>query len=287
MTEPESTALPVVQDIPTLRNRIRDWRQAHKTIAFVPTMGALHAGHLALVEQAKAMADKVAVSIFVNPTQFGPAEDLSSYPRPEAEDWSKLNDAGVDLLYRPDASVMYPDGFETSVSVAHLSEGLCGACRPGHFDGVATVVAKLFLQVLPDMALFGEKDFQQLAIIRRMVRDLDLPVDVVGVPTVRDEDGLALSSRNAYLTAAERAVAPALFRELTAAAADIANGAEIGSRCRAAAEALLAAGFASVDYLEARIADGLEPLEVYGPAARVLGAAHLGKARLIDNVPVP
>ena len=286
MTEP-SSALAVVRDVASLRRRVATWRGALQTVALVPTMGALHAGHMALVEQAKILADAVVVSIFVNPTQFGPDEDHGTYPRPEADDWELLNDAAVNLLYRPDAQTMYPDGFQTEVRVQELSQGLCGRRRPGHFNGVATVATKLLLQALPDLAVFGEKDFQQLVVIRRLANDLDIPVDIVGVPTVRAGDGLALSSRNAYLTPQERTIAPALYNELTSAAADIADGADIPARCTAVADSLLKAGFASVDYVEVREVETLAPLHAYGPIARIFGAASLGNTRLIDNVPIP
>lgn len=282
-----ASSLTVVRDVGSLRRRLKAWRSANQTIALVPTMGALHTGHMALVERAKALADQVVVSIFVNPTQFGPDEDLEAYPRRESEDWTALAAAQVDLLYMPDAAVMYPEHFQTEVHVSVVSQGLCNDHRPGHFNGVATVVTKLFLQALPDIAVFGEKDFQQLAVIRRLVTDLDIPVDIIGVPTVREADGLALSSRNAYLTEHERGVAAALHRELTAVAADIANGADIKARCAAAGEALLSAGFNHVDYVEVRDSQTLSPLTAYSPNARVLGAAQLGKARLIDNVAVP
>lgn len=286
MTESESS-LTVVRDVPSLRRRVQSWKTAQRSVALVPTMGALHAGHMALVERAQHLADAVAVSIFVNPTQFGPSEDLDAYPRQEEKDWAQLNEAGVDLLFMPDAAVMYPDGFQTVVTVPEVSQGLCGDHRPGHFDGVATVVTKLLLQCLPDMAVFGEKDYQQLAVIRRLTADLDIPVDVVGVPTVREKDGLALSSRNAYLSKTERAVASTLYKELTAVAADIAAGSDSAVRCARARNALRDAGFASVDYIEAREADSLRPLTTAVKDARVLGAATLGKTRLIDNVPLP
>ncbi|NKB44135.1 MAG: pantoate--beta-alanine ligase [Alphaproteobacteria bacterium] len=286
MSEPVSS-LTVVRDVGSLRRRIKAWRSANRSIALVPTMGALHAGHLALVERAKALADEVVVSIFVNPTQFGPDEDLSAYPRREADDWNLLAAADVGLLFMPDASVMYPDQFQTEVRVTQVSQGLCGDHRPGHFDGVATVVAKLLLQSLPDYAVFGEKDFQQLVVIQRLVADLDIPVDIVGLPTVRETDGLALSSRNAYLSESERAIAPALYREISAVALDIANGVDVAARCTDAAAALLKAGFDAVEYIEAREAATLAPLTASGGPARVLAAVALGKARLIDNVSVP
>lgn len=281
-----ASSLSVVRDVDSLRRRLKDWRSANQTIALVPTMGALHTGHMALVEHAKALADEVVVSIFVNPTQFGPDEDLAAYPRSDSEDWELLAAADVGLLYMPDASVMYPENFQTDVKVIKVSQGLCGDHRPGHFDGVATVVTKLLLQALPDYAVFGEKDYQQLVVIKRLVADLDIPVDIVGLPTVRELDGLALSSRNAYLSEPERAIAPALYKELSAVASDISNGAESSERCAQAAEALLKAGFNTVEYVDARDAETLMPLTSHGKPARVLAAVTLGKARLIDNVPV-
>ena len=236
----------------------------------VPTMGALHAGHMKLVEAAKARADHVVVSIFVNPTQFAPTDDLSRYPRREAEDAAMLAEAGVAILWAPDVATMYPDGFATTISVAGVSEGLCGASRPGHFDGVATVVNKLFGQVRPDMALFGEKDWQQLQVIRRMVADLDLGIDIIGVPTARDADGLALSSRNAYLSAADRKAAVALPTALLAATAALAAGGDEAIILDEARAALTAAGF-TIDYIERR-------------NDRLLAAARIGTTRLIDNV---
>ncbi len=280
-------ALTVVRDVQSLRRRISALRGAGKTIAFVPTMGALHAGHMSLVDRAKALADAVVVSIFVNPTQFGPDEDLAAYPRKDAEDWEVLSAAGIDLLFMPDADVMYPPGFETDVRVPGVSQGLCGGERPGHFDGVATVVTKLLLQVLPDYAVFGEKDYQQLAVIQRLVTDLNVPVDIVGAPTVREADGLALSSRNAYLTEDERKIAPALYRTLTTVADDLAKGEDAAACCDAAVAALEAAGFDAVDYVEVRDAETLAADPKSDRPRRVLAAAHLGKARLIDNVPVP
>jgi len=280
------TSLFVVRDVEGLRRRVASWRGARKSVALVPTMGAIHAGHMALVERAKALADTVVVSIFVNPTQFGPGEDFESYPRPENEDWALLDEANVDLMFRPAVDAMYPAGFKTTVRVKDFSDGLCGIRRPGHFDGVATVVAKLLLQVLPDIALFGEKDYQQLLVTKKLVQDLDIPVDIVAVPTAREEDGLALSSRNAYLSKAERTIAPALHKELTAVAADISCGANVRARCAAAAQALSEAGFSSVDYVEARDGGTLAPITQATAGARVLGAASLGPTRLIDNVEI-
>jgi pantoate--beta-alanine ligase len=253
-------------------------------VALVPTMGALHAGHMALVAEAKARADAVVVSIFVNPMQFGPNEDLARYPRREAADAAMLKDAGVDALWAPDAAVVYPAGFATTVRVAGLGDGLDGAARPGHFDGVATVVAKLFNQVRPDVAVFGEKDWQQLAIVRRMAVDLDLGVEVHGVPTQRDADGLALSSRNIYLTDDERLAARMLPRALGEAATAIGAGADIADTLARARAALAKAGFA-VDYVE--LVDGaLRPVAQFAGEARLVAAARIGATRLIDNLAV-
>ena len=251
-------------------------------VAFVPTMGALHAGHMALVDEARTVADHVVASIFVNALQFGPNEDLARYPRQEAADSALLTAHGCDLLWLPPVDVMYPAGFLTTVSVAKIDAAFDGAHRPAHFDGVATVVAKLFGQVRPDIALFGEKDWQQLAVIRHMARDLDMAIDVRGVPTVREADGLALSSRNAYLSAGERAAATALPRALNEAAAAIGRGEPVAIALAAARDAIAAAGFA-IDYVELAD-DALQPTE--NAPARLLAAARIGSTRLIDNVPV-
>lgn len=260
-------------------------------LALVPTMGALHQGHLTLVREAKQRAAHVVVSIFVNPRQFAPHEDLATYPRQLEADAALLAAEGVDVLWAPTVEAVYPPGYATTVQVSGLDAALCGAARPGHFDGVATVVAKLFNQVQPDIALFGEKDWQQLAIIRRMARDLDLAHPhadrVLGVPTVREADGLAMSSRNKYLTAEERAAAPAMNRAMREAAASIAAGEPVAQTLAALKGAVLAAGFRSIDYADLRDADTLEDLPTYdGRNARLLVAAHIGKARLIDNVAV-
>ena len=260
-------------------------------LALVPTMGALHEGHLTLVREAKRQAAHVVVSIFVNPRQFGPNEDLATYPRQLAADAALLEAEGVDVLWAPTVDAVYPPGYATSVQVSGLDSVLCGAARPGHFDGVATVVTKLFNQVQPDVALFGEKDWQQLAIIRRMARDLDLThprVDaILGVPTVREADGLAMSSRNKYLTADERAAAPAMNRAMRDAAMKIAAGEPVAATLTALCESVLAAGFRAVDYADLRDAATLEDLPAFdGRSARLLVAAHMGKARLIDNLAV-
>ncbi|CCG07888.1 pantoate--beta-alanine ligase [Pararhodospirillum photometricum] len=278
----------LVRDVAVLRQNVAAWRAAGLRVALVPTMGALHDGHLSLVRLGLAHADRVVVSLFVNPTQFGPAEDFAAYPRQEGEDAAALRTAGAHLLYAPDVAGMYPEGFATTVSVAGVSEGLCGDHRPGHFQGVATVVTKLLLRVLPDVALFGEKDYQQVQVIRRVVTDLDIPVKIVAGPTVREADGLALSSRNAYLSPAERAVAPTLHRVLQEAAAALRAGEAAALVLERARSALSAAGFGPLDYLDLRDAETLVPLASLGSrrAARLLVAVKLGRTRLIDNIPV-
>ena len=275
-----------------LRNAVTALRQQEAgQIALVPTMGALHEGHLTLVRRARAEADHVIASIFVNPKQFGPNEDLDAYPRQLAADAAMLEAEGVALLWAPTVEEMYPAGFVTNISVAGVSEGLCGAARPGHFDGVATVVCKLFNQVQPDMAFFGEKDFQQLAVIRAMARDLDLTLphvsNIIGVPTVREADGLAMSSRNRYLSPEQRAQAAALPRAMQAAIAAIEGGAEVAGALAELEAAIIAAGFSSVDYAVLADSTSLAPLAVLGDApARLLLAARIGGTRLIDNMAV-
>jgi pantoate--beta-alanine ligase len=273
-----------IRQLAELRDAVSGFRAAGERIAFVPTMGALHAGHMALVAEAKLAASRVAVSIFVNPKQFGPNEDLARYPRKEQADSRMLAEAGVDLLWLPPVEVMYPAGHSTNISVSGVSEPLDGAARPGHFDGVATVVAKLFNQVQPDIALFGEKDFQQLAVIRRMVADLDFDIEIRGVPTQRDDDGLALSSRNVYLPDEERAAAVALPRALGVAARSIEKGEAVEGALAAARASLEAAGFA-IDYVELADAETLGA-PVAGKPRRLLAAARIAGTRLIDNVAV-
>lgn len=269
--------MKTVRTISDLRTEVGQWRAGGDSIALVPTMGALHAGHIALVAAALALADRAVVSIFVNPTQFAPHEDLARYPRDEAGDLAKLAGAGAHLVWAPTVAEIYPEGFATRLEVGGPALPLEGAFRPHHFGGVATVVCKLLMSAMPDMALFGEKDFQQLAVIRQMARDLVLPVAICGVPTVREHDGLALSSRNAYLTEDERYIAPMLYKAIS----DVARGRDP----RDAASALLAAGFAKVDYIEVRDAETLAPfVPGSGRPGRVLAAAWLGKTRLIDNM---
>lgn len=276
----------IVRDVRALRDAVTGLRAEGHAIALVPTMGALHAGHIALVEEAKTRAGAVVASIFVNPTQFGAGEDLDAYPRREANDIRMLEAAGCRLLWAPDVAEMYPAGFATSITVGGVTEGLDGAARPGHFDGVATVVAKLFNQVRPDIALFGEKDYQQLAMIRRLVADLDFGITIVGVPTQRDDDGLALSSRNAYLAEEERVAARSLPRALGEAATAIARGEPVAAALALAHRRLAEAGFDPIDYVTLCDAETLEPVTVLTREARLLAAARMGRARLIDNLPV-
>ena len=280
--------LPVVRAAAELRARVRGWRAEGERVGLVPTMGALHEGHLSLVRRARESAGRVVASIFVNPAQFEPGEDFEAYPRDEARDSELLASVGCDLLYAPTMEVMYPEGFATAVTVAGVSAELEGAARPSHFAGVATVVAKLLIQAEPDLAVFGEKDYQQLLVIRRMARDLDLPVEIVGAPTVREQDGLARSSRNAYLTEEERELAGGLNVVLEAISGALANGLEVAQAEAAARQGLADIGITDIDYVQAR---GAEDLARLGPgpvdrAARVLAAVRIGRTRLIDNMAV-
>ena len=287
MSNPYVGSLVAVRDVESLRRRVQGWRREDLSVALVPTMGALHKGHMKLIDRARKMADRVVATIFVNSKQFGPAEDFSAYPRCEADDFEMLNASGVHLLFAPDATEMYPDGFATTVLVAGIGDVLDGQHREGHFNGVATVVTKLLLQTLPDIVLFGEKDYQQLILVRRFVEDLNIPVDVIGVPTAREPDGLAMSSRNVYLTTEERTRAPALYAAITEAAYEIADGGNVAKALASARAKLTSAGFDAVDYVEARHSESLEPLTKAGVPGRVLAAARLGRARLIDNAAVP
>ncbi|ATY33215.1 pantoate--beta-alanine ligase [Sphingomonas psychrotolerans] len=276
--------MQTVRQLDALRGAVATWRAAGERVALVPTMGALHDGHMALVEAARRAAQRVVVSIFVNPKQFGANEDLAKYPRKELADSRMLAAAGVELLWLPPVELMYPDGFVTNVAVRGVGEVLDGAHRPGHFDGVATVVTKLLNQVRPDIALFGEKDWQQLAVIRRLVADLDLDVEILGVPTQREDDGLALSSRNAYLIPEERTRAVALPRALGVAERAIARGGDAETALAQAREMLVTAGF-EVDYVTLADAETLgDPIE--GRPMRLLAAARIGGTRLIDNIPL-
>lgn len=283
--------MQTITQLEMLRKAVAQLRGQGGTVALVPTMGALHEGHLTLVREAASRADHVVASIFVNPTQFGPNEDLDAYPRQLQEDAQMLEQEGTALLWAPSVGEMYPDGFATSISVSGVSSGFCGADRPGHFDGVATVVCKLFHQVLPDIACFGEKDWQQLAVIRAMARDLDLTRpyvrDIIGVPTVREADGLAMSSRNRYLNEQDRAAAATLPREMREAIARIEDGQHVGRTLAALEDALLGAGFSSVDYADLADAASLEVLSEMGSRpGRLLVAARIGGTRLIDNMAV-
>ncbi|GAO80821.1 MULTISPECIES: pantoate--beta-alanine ligase [unclassified Sphingopyxis] len=278
--------MQIIRDIAMLHRAVTALKQGGKSVALVPTMGSLHNGHLSLVRMARRVADHAVVSIFVNPTQFGPNEDFDAYPRDEARDAAMLAQEGTGLLWAPDVATMYPGGHSTHIEVAGLGADYCGAARPGHFDGVATVVAKLFNQVRPDVAIFGEKDWQQLAIIRRMARDLDFGIDIMGAPIARDSDGLALSSRNAYLSKEQRAAATAFPDALSTAAKAIAGGADVGETLAKAEAAIIKGGFDSVDYVALADADSLERLSVFRAPARLLAAARIGKTRLIDNLAV-
>ncbi|RXF75105.1 pantoate--beta-alanine ligase [Hansschlegelia zhihuaiae] len=275
-----------VTAVAELRARLASRRNAGERIALVPTMGALHAGHLSLVEQAARVAPRVVVSIFVNPTQFAPHEDLATYPRNLERDLDMLARCGVDLVFAPDVAEMYPDGAATTVTVGGPSEGLESVVRPHFFAGVATVVAKLFVQVAPDVAIFGEKDFQQLAVVRRMARDLCFPIEIQGAPIIRETDGLAMSSRNVYLTDADRARAPELHAALAEAAAAAEAGRDVSQTLDAAKRRIEGAGFA-IDYVELRDSGTLRPITALEDRpARLLAAARIGGVRLIDNVAV-
>lgn len=278
--------MQIIRETDALAEALAALRAGGGTIALVPTMGALHEGHMALVAEAKARATQVVASIFVNPTQFAANEDLSTYPRREAGDAAMLEAEGVAILWAPDVATMYPDGPAATLKAGSLGEALEGAARRGHFDGVATVVARLFEQVRPDVALFGEKDYQQLAVIRQMVREQGLGVEIVGIPTQRDADGLALSSRNAYLSEEERAAARALPRALGEAARAIEAGGEVAKALAKAKARLRKAGFEAIDYVALRDAETLAPLAALDRPARLLAAARIGRTRLIDNLPV-
>ncbi|TCS03911.1 pantoate--beta-alanine ligase [Caulobacter sp. BK020] len=283
------STLKIVRTVAELRAQVAAWKAAGEPVALIPTMGALHEGHLSLVQLGQARARRTVASVFVNPRQFAPHEDFDSYPRGEARDAELLAEVGCDLMFAPDVSEMYAPGFSTTVNLTGVSEPLEGAARPLFFGGVATVVTKLLLQSQADVAIFGEKDYQQLQVIKRVVRDLDIPVEIVGAPTARAADGLALSSRNAYLNAEERAAAVALPNAIRAAAQAVAAGGRVDDAEETAKTAILAAGFRQVDYVEIREAGDLSRL---GPGpigdahGRILVAAWLGKTRLIDNMAV-
>ncbi len=286
MTNTVSSEPPIVRTIAELRETVRNWRMAGHKIAFVPTMGALHEGHLSLIELADQSASRVIVSIFVNPTQFAPHEDFDHYPRDLFDDVNKLSSTKTHLVYAPSTGDMYDPDFSTSLSTGSIAEGLCSTTRPHFFGGVSIVVAKLLLQCLPDIAVFGEKDYQQLLVIRRMVRDLNIPVEILGSQTCRESDGLAISSRNAYLTDKERHIAPSLYQTLQEVATKIVEDNDASNAIIDGIVALKKAGFDSVDYLELRDAATLEPVDSLDNPSRLLAAVFIGKTRLIDNLPV-
>lgn len=270
-----------------LRALTRIWRQSGATIGVVPTMGALHAGHLSLVEAAHSRCDRVIVTLFVNPRQFNNPEDLAKYPRTEESDAAKLAPFDVDVLYVPEPEEIYPDGFATTISVSGVSNGLCGGARPGHFDGVATVVTKLLMQTDADLAFFGEKDYQQLQVVKRLATDLDLKTEIVGCPTIREMDGLAMSSRNLRLGSEAREIAPVIGRVLASAANVIVSGGNVALALETARQALVVAGFDEIDYLELRSDPELAPMTNADRPGRLFVAAWLDGVRLIDNVAVP
>jgi len=276
----------VIRSAAALRDKVSAWKRSGMLVGVVPTMGALHDGHLSLARAARAQSDRVIVTIFVNPMQFNNPEDLKKYPRDEAHDLALLEAEGVDVLFAPGPEEVYPEGFATKVSVAGVSAPMEGAFRPGHFDGVATVVTKLFGMTQAGRAFFGEKDWQQVQVVERLVRDLNIPIRIIPCPTIREADGLAMSSRNVRLTAEERAVAPALHRSMQAAAEAIRGGGDVAAALEAARAAVLAAGFASVEYLDLRDAETLEVATALDRPARLLAAAVLGEVRLIDNIAV-
>lgn len=280
------TAPATASNLLELRQKIIAWRKAGDTIGLIPTMGALHAGHLSLVRLAQQVVKRTIVSIFVNPRQFGPKEDFHRYPRPLEQDLQLLAQVGADLAFTPSVEIMYPEGYSTTISVGGLSATLDGINRPGHFDGVATIVTKLLLQAFPDIAVFGEKDYQQLQIIRQLVNDLDIPTRIIGVPIMREPDGLAMSSRNRYLSEEERKIAARLYATLDETAKKIRQGNDIKKAIKEGIASLKQAGFNKIDYLELVDAQNLKPLTQWDRPARLLTASYLGTTRLIDNIPL-
>ena len=277
---------PIERSLAGLRQQTAAWRKAGETVGVVPTMGALHQGHLSLARAAREKCDRVIVTIFVNPKQFNDPDDLKNYPRTEEDDARKLESIGIDLIYVPEPDQIYPDGFATTVSVSGLTDMLCGESRPGHFDGVATVVSKLFTQTSADFAFFGDKDYQQLQIVRRMAKDLDLPVEVIGCPTIREEDGLAMSSRNLLLSDRSRVYAPVLAEVMDDMREKLAGGAAMSAILPDAKARIMAAGFNEIDYLELRDGGDLSLLDEAKPEARLFAAAWLAGVRLIDNIAI-
>lgn len=278
--------MQILRTVAELRTRVRGWKSDGRQVGVVPTMGALHEGHLSLVRAAKRGCDRVIVTIFVNPKQFNNSDDLQKYPRTEDSDAALLAAEGVDVIFAPGPDEVYPEGFATQVAVSGVSEPLEGTMRPGHFEGVATVVAKLFGMTQADRAYFGQKDWQQLQVVKRLVADLNIPIEIVGAETVREHDGLAMSSRNLRLDPLSRAQAPALYRIMTRVAGQLRDGAPVDQTLAQGREDLLQAGFSAVEYLELRAASTLAPIATLGAPARLLAAATIGDVRLIDNIPV-
>ena len=262
------------------------WRREGQSVALVPTMGSLHAGHLSLMKVGKERSDRVIATIFVNPLQFAPNEDFETYPRREDSDIRKLVEEDIDLLFAPDVSEMYRPDATTTISVGGLTDCLCALSRPGFFDGVATVVTKLLLQALPDIAIFGEKDYQQLLVIKRLATDLDIPVEIIGAPTIREEDGLALSSRNVYLDTKSRSIAPSMYNILTQYASDISNGNDIKKSLQLAKQNMRKSGFEKIEYLDLRSSQTLQACNDIKRPSRLFAAAWLGSTRLIDNLAI-
>lgn len=278
--------MDIIRTKADLRKRVSSWNSAGETVALTPTMGAIHEGHLSLVRLGLERADRCVGTIFVNPRQFGPNEDFETYPRDEDGDFAKFEAAGCSAVYAPAPEEIYGTGYKTEVVVHEISDVMEGASRPGFFTGVATVVSKLLIQAMPDIAIFGEKDFQQLAVIKTMARDLDLPIEILGAPTVREADGLALSSRNAYLNEEERRIAPALYASMVAAAASVRGGTAPETAAEQARKATLSAGFQDVDYIDIRDQDSFQLASAPGENLRIFAAARLGTCRLIDNLEI-
>ena len=282
----DSFGLDIIRTVAELRSRVSMWRRQGLSISLIPTMGSLHAGHLSLMKVGKERSDRVIATIFVNPLQFAPNEDFETYPRRENSDVHKLIEEGVDLLFAPDVNEMYRSDATTTINVAGLTDCLCGLSRPGFFDGVATVVTKLLLQSLPDIAIFGEKDYQQLLVIKRLSTDLDIPVEIIGAPTIREEDGLALSSRNIYLDAKSRSVAPSMYNILSQHASNISNGNDIKKSLELAKRHMHDSGFEKIDYLDLRSSQTLQACNDIKRPSRLFAAAWLGSTRLIDNMAI-
>ena len=282
----DSFGLDIIRTVADLRSRVSMWRRQGLSISLIPTMGSLHAGHLSLMKVGKERSDRVIATIFVNPLQFAPNEDFETYPRRENSDVHKLIEEGVDLLFAPDVNEMYRSDATTTINVAGLTDCLCGLSRPGFFDGVATVVTKLLLQSLPDIAIFGEKDYQQLLVIKRLSTDLDIPVEIIGAPTIREEDGLALSSRNIYLDAKSRSVAPSMYNILSQHASNISNGNDIKKSLKLAKQNMHDSGFEKIEYLDLRSSQTLQTSNDIKRPSRLFAAAWLGSTRLIDNMAI-